>query len=161
MNRHDAVTQPLFSVQEAPPRGLSFDPTAWPYLVARTRGTMTVIEARQLLVRLEPWLVTPTRLLALWIDTSTVPCPWLDDLAARSVIRWLTRHRADLAGRRIAVAFVSRHNWKRQDLEQRLCQLEAAHGVSLEVFAQESAARAWLRVHAVAGTGGRARRPGR
>jgi len=150
MDRHDTGTQPLFLDPEEPPRSVSFDPTSWPYLVARTSGTVTVLEIRQLLARLEPWLVTTTSLLALWIDTSPEPCQWLDDEAAHSVGRWMTRHRADLYGRRVSIAFVSPHSWKRQYLEQRICRLESVHGVSLDVFAQESAARAWLRAHAVA-----------
>jgi hypothetical protein len=150
MDHQDAITQPMFVTQEDAPRGLSFDPTSWPYLVARARGTTSVIEARQFLARLEPWLATRTSLLVLWIDASTEPCPWFDDEAGHSMARWRERHRADLRGRRISIAFVSHHSWKRQYLEQRLCKLESVHGVSLDVFANETSGRSWLRAHAVA-----------
>lgn len=161
MDGHELVTQPLFVARDEPPRELRFDPTRWPYLVARARGTVTLVEARQLLARLEPWLATATSLLALWIDESATPCPWIDEQAARVIVRWMDRHCAELDGRRISVAFVSRHNWKRQQLEQRLCRIEAEHGVALDVFAHESGARGWLRAHAVAGAAGAARRVAR
>lgn len=150
MDFQDAVTQPLFNSQVETARGLRFDPTTWPYLVARSYGVATIDEIRQLLTRLDPWLATSTSLLALWIDASSVPSPWFDEAAASAVSRWLTRHGADLRGRRISIAFVSQYGWKRQYLEQRLCHTEALHGMSLDVFAHEHAARTWLRAHAVA-----------
>lgn len=158
MDAHELVTQPLFVVRDELPSELRFDPTSWPYLVARARGTVTLVEVRLLLARLDPWLVTATSLLALWIDASAAPCPWIDEQAAHAVVCWLDQHCAELGDRRISVAFVSRHNWKRQQLEQRLCGLETQHGIALDVFAHESAARGWLRAHAVAGSAGAARR---
>jgi hypothetical protein len=150
MDHQDDITQPLYVAQEESPRGLSFDPTSWPYLVARARGTTSVIEARQFLARLEPWLATRTSLLVLWIDASPEPCPWFDDEAGHSIARWKERHRAELRGRRISMAFVSHHSSKRQYFERRLCKIESSHGVSLDVFASETSARGWLRVHAAA-----------
>ena len=127
------------------PGGVTFDRTVWPYLVARTRGTVTSVEATQIIARLEPWLATRTSLLAVWVDGSEGLCPWAEDSAIQQMAAWLTAHRAEIRERRVAVAIVSPHMWKRREIEPQICWFEIVHGISFDVFAQERDARAWLR----------------
>jgi hypothetical protein len=129
--------------------GLRFDRAVWPYMVARSPGTATAVEANQLVARLEPWLATRTSLLAMWIDDSDQPGPWFDESAVSYLTLWLTLHRQRLRDRSVAIAFVSSQLWKRKDLERQACWLEIENRIALDVFAQESAARQWLRAHAV------------
>lgn len=135
---------PHASLHPSVPR-LRFDRTVWPYLIGRMQDTATAVEAGQLMTRLQPWLATRTDLLAMWIDDSHLPHPWFDETAVRAMTHWLIVHRDELRERCIAVAFVSRHVWKRRDLERRICGFEIAHQIAIDVFANESSARGWLR----------------
>lgn len=146
---HYADHDGLMIAPGGPRRVLRFDRVFWPYLVARSAGTATAVEASQLVARLEPWLASRTGLLAMWVDDADEPGPWFDESAVSYLTLWLTLNRQKLRDRSVAIAFVSNHAWKRKDLEQQTRWLELEDRIALEVFPQESTARQWLRAHAV------------
>ena len=145
MKLYNATLQAI-AVQTGGAR-LRFERTVWPYLIGRTQDTATAVEVSMLLARLRPWLGARMDLLAMWIDESLHPHPWFDETATRAMTHWLCIHRKELAGRTLAIAFVSRHIWKRRDIERRICELELAHPIAIDVFANESSARDWLCAH--------------
>lgn len=146
---------PSAAMSGGAPARLRFDRTVWPYLVGRTQDTATAVEFGQILMRLGPWVHSRADLLAMWIDESPHPDAWFDATAVRAMTHWMIIHQEELAGRHIAIAFVSPHVWKRRELESRIGALGLAHSIAVDVFASESVARGWLSTRGVMARGSR------